>query len=49
MELWNEPPDELALWVILLGESNRRVDPEIGGEESRGREPHPISVVQTPV
>lgn len=44
--LCHAPPDELALWVVLLAKSDGRVHAVVLVEEGRRAQPHPVGGVE---
>lgn len=49
LELRHKLPDEISVWVVLLAKSDGAVHPVVLVEESTGRQPHPVGIVQAPV
>ena len=49
LELRHELPDKVAIGIILAPKGDRAVHSVILIEESAGRKPHPVCVVQAPV
>jgi hypothetical protein len=49
LENWDEMTDVVAVGIVLLAERNRGVHSVVLMEEGRGRQPHPVAVVNSPI